>query len=376
MKFTTLTTNDFITVIKQSRSSIKANELYICTRNANISVQNFEDIVSILKSLQKYMKLRILDGVINFLLQTHKEISASSEIIQNSQSEESFQNQPPKSDKEIELLNSQLSQINEENSNEREILAEISELKKSNDFERVYNLLDKLSSQGNQKMISKSCDEGLLEKKFQKSPDDDIEHVLHVATEKGNLALVKSLIEYGRDKDLMSSYGWTPLIYASSNGHLEVVKYLISVGADKEAKNKWGNTPLIYASRYNNLEVVKYLISVGADKEAKNKNGCSPLIFASKEGHLEFVKYLISVGANKETKNKSGNTPLIIASGNGHLEFVKYLISVGADKEARTNFGLTALSYAKKNVRKYRVSKGVFSTNLNTANRNKQVTYI
>ena len=66
MKFTTLTTNDFITVIKQSRSSIKANELYICTRNANISVQNFEDIVSILKSLQKYMKLRILDGVINF----------------------------------------------------------------------------------------------------------------------------------------------------------------------------------------------------------------------------------------------------------------------------------------------------------------------
>ena len=81
MKFTTLTTNDFITVMDQSRSSIKAKELYMCTRNANISVQNFEDIVSILKSLQKYMKLRILDGVINFLIQTHKEISSSSEKI-------------------------------------------------------------------------------------------------------------------------------------------------------------------------------------------------------------------------------------------------------------------------------------------------------
>ncbi|EAX84670.1 hypothetical protein TVAG_017290 [Trichomonas vaginalis G3] len=199
MKLTTLTTNDFITVMDQSRSSIKAKELYMCTRNANISVQNFEDIVSILKSLQKYMKLRILDGVINFLIQTHKEISSSSEKIQNPQSEETFQNQPPKSDKKFELLNSQLNQINEKNSKEREILAEISELKKSNDFERVYNFLDQLSSQGNRKMISKSCDEGLLEKKYQKSPDD-IEHVLHVASEKGNLSLVKSLMNMASTK--------------------------------------------------------------------------------------------------------------------------------------------------------------------------------
>ncbi|EAY00951.1 hypothetical protein TVAG_493240 [Trichomonas vaginalis G3] len=85
MKFTTLTTNDFITLMIQSQSEINANELYTSTRKANVSIQNYEEVVSILKSLNKYMKLGILGGVVDFLIQFQKDISDSDIKIQNLQ---------------------------------------------------------------------------------------------------------------------------------------------------------------------------------------------------------------------------------------------------------------------------------------------------
>ncbi|EAX70677.1 ankyrin repeat protein, putative, partial [Trichomonas vaginalis G3] len=314
MKISNFTANGFIALLEQSHPTINANKLYACTRNANIYIQNFEDVISTLKSIKKYMKLRILNSIVDFLDSKGKEIYDSTEKIQKLQTE---LNEIPKqkSDNEIQSLQSQLNQINEESNklkeklNEMEsntnqadetILSKIKELKESDDFESIYNFLDELSSQGNRKMISKACEEGLWKKTttvhFRDDGDEfDERNVLHVASNKGNLKLVKSLIECGCDKGTKSSRGLTPLNYASWHGHLEVVKYLISNGADKEAKDNAGSTPLIYASSNGHLEVVKYLISVGADKEAKNNDGWTPLIWASRNGHLEVVKYLISV---------------------------------------------------------------------------------
>ena len=131
-------------------------------------------------------------------------------------------------------------------------------------------------------MMSKSCKEGLWKKLTPKKNQYDSEkNVLHVASEKGNLRLVKSLIECSCDKETRDYYKWTPLIYASSRGHLEVVKYLVSVGANKEAKSRGGYTPLILAPQNGHLEVVKYLISAGANKEAKNKDGKNALMMAN-----------------------------------------------------------------------------------------------
>ena len=80
-------------------------------------------------------------------------------------------------------------------------------------------------------MISKTCEEGLWEKTTEYG-----RNVLHVGCEKGNLQLVKSLVECGCNKETKTNDGNTPLIQASYYGHLEVVKYLISNGANKDAK--------------------------------------------------------------------------------------------------------------------------------------------
>ncbi|EAX92886.1 hypothetical protein TVAG_467330 [Trichomonas vaginalis G3] len=79
LKISQLSANDFITLLKQSRSTINANKLYECTRATNVSVQNLEEVVAILKSVKKYMKLRIFDGIIDVLIQIQNDISDSTE---------------------------------------------------------------------------------------------------------------------------------------------------------------------------------------------------------------------------------------------------------------------------------------------------------
>ncbi|EAY11493.1 hypothetical protein TVAG_248600 [Trichomonas vaginalis G3] len=160
MDLSQLATNDFVKLLKQSYPTIKPNKLYKCTRKANVSIQNFEDVISIFKTIKKYMKLRILDGVIDFLIHKQNEIPVCTAKNQKLQTElKTIQNQPPKS-KKVTKVNL----INAERTNDNEILAKISELKNCNDFETVYKFFDELSCQENRKMISKSCDEGLWTK--------------------------------------------------------------------------------------------------------------------------------------------------------------------------------------------------------------------
>ncbi|EAY20730.1 hypothetical protein TVAG_391140 [Trichomonas vaginalis G3] len=341
MKHAKLTTTQFISLLKQSTSTLKASKLYRYIRNANVTIQSIDEVFSVLKSVKTYMKMKIFDGIIDFLKLNGTEMRNSSEEIEEPQ-------------EQVQILNNTENQAQEDSKLSQNLLTKISSLKKYNCFYNVYKFFEELCPEGDQEIISKSCEEGLLEKTTK-----DGKNVLHVACQKGNLKLVKSLMEAGCDKEAKDKYGYTPLILASREGQLEVVQYLISAGAFKEAKNNDGFTPLNYASQRLHFEVVKYLISVGANKETKDIYGYSPLIRASINGNLELVQYLISVGADKEAKDNDGYTPLIEASKYGRLEVVKYLISAGANKEAMDNGGNTVLSFVENiNVRDYLISIG------------------
>ncbi|EAX95928.1 hypothetical protein TVAG_360890 [Trichomonas vaginalis G3] len=376
LKYATLNANDFNTLMKQSHSTIKANKLYVCARDTKVSIQNYEDVVSVLKSVKKYMKIRILNGVINFLKQTQKENSDSAAKIQQLQTELStVQNQKQKSDQELESLKTQLNQTKEDNTRlkkdlqdietkfnqitkqinqmpqqtnqinqqtnqmpqqtnqmpqqtnqDAEILKKIMEFKNSDKFYDIYKFFDELSSQGNQKMILKAYQEGLWKKTSPKlGKFDDENNIFHYASESGNLRLVKYLIQCGCDKEIKSKWQFTPLIYASREGRLDVVKYLISIGANKDAKDYEGKTSLIWATIFNRLEVVKYLLSIGVNKNAKDSKGLTSLLWACNHGSLEVVKCLIAAGVEMNSKNAYGWTPLSVAQEKGHPEVVKYL---------------------------------------------------
>ena len=273
MKYSRLTVDQYITLLKQSSSTIHSNELYICTRKAHVTIQNHEDVITILTSVKKYMKFNIFDGIFDVLNQKDKESRESTEVIKKLQAKLiSLQNQLQNAAK-----GTTVTQTNENRNISRE-------LKKTCYFRSVYKFLDGLSAKGNREMISKACEEGLWEK-----TNSNDRNILQVASQEGNLKLVKSLIECGCYKEAKDNSGWTPLLLASYHGHLEVVKYLNSVEANKEAKDEYGRTSLMWASYKGHLEVVQYLISVGSNKEAKDNDGKTALSFA-KDNVRDYLK--------------------------------------------------------------------------------------
>jgi len=63
------------------------------------------------------------------------------------------------------------------------------------------------------------------------------ESLLHVATKKGNLSMVKLLIEGGANINIQDESGNTPLHYSAANGKKDVVKYLLDNKADASIVN-------------------------------------------------------------------------------------------------------------------------------------------
>ena len=67
---------------------------------------------------------------------------------------------------------------------------------------------------------------------------------LHMAAGHGHVAVVKTLVELGADKDASAVDGATPLHKAAYNGHVDVVTTLVELGADIGALADSGETPL------------------------------------------------------------------------------------------------------------------------------------
>ena len=65
---------------------------------------------------------------------------------------------------------------------------------------------------------------------------------------KGQLEVVRLLLEANADKDKAFEDGATPLFVAAENGQLEVVRLLLEAKADKDKGDQIGVTPLLQRS--------------------------------------------------------------------------------------------------------------------------------
>ncbi|EAX88989.1 ankyrin repeat protein, putative [Trichomonas vaginalis G3] len=175
------------------------------------------------------------------------------------------------------------------------------------------------------------------------------------------------LVYLDQTNDINTCFVYSPNFHLSS-----LLEYFISNGSYINAKGKNERTPLHLSARDNNKETAEILISNGADINYKGNKRWTPLHYAARYNYKEIAEILISNGANINAKNYDRSTPLYYAAKYNNKETAEILISNGANINAKNYDRSTPLYYAAK----YRVSKGVFSTNLNTANRNKQVTYI
>lgn len=173
---------------------------------------------------------------------------------------------------------------------------------------------------------------------------------LTIAAEKGNMEIIKMLVEDGKATiNEASSYGITPLISAAAAGQDEAVAYLIQKGADVTVKDDLGKTALLYAIGYDKPKLINNLISLNnAAVNLPDNAGNTPLIYATQKGLFNNVKLLVSNGANVDYRNPAtGLSALAAAAAEGHSNIIRYLVKIGkADVNLTDLSGRTPVFYA------------------------------
>ncbi|KIX02772.1 uncharacterized protein Z518_08714 [Rhinocladiella mackenziei CBS 650.93] len=169
------------------------------------------------------------------------------------------------------------------------------------------------------------------------------------ASENGHETVTRLLIEKGAAADSTDKDGWTPLLWASMNGHEAMVRLLIEKGAVVNSTDNSGGTPLSWASMNGHEAVVRLLTEKDAAVNSTDENGWTSLSWASEKGHDAVVRLLIENGAAVDSTNETGWTPLSWASRNGHEAVVRLLIENGAAVNSTNENGWTPLSWASRN---------------------------
>ncbi|BDU50051.1 ankyrin repeat domain-containing protein [Haliovirga abyssi] len=126
-------------------------------------------------------------------------------------------------------------------------------------------------------------------------------------------------------------WGDTPLTYAIKKGNVEIVKLLVEGGANVFYVDKNNKTTFYIAVESNKTDIAKYFIEKGVDVKQEDKSGKFPLIKAVKNKNVELVEAILKKGENANRKNKKLEKPITFAIKNGNEKIVELLIKYGAD---------------------------------------------
>ncbi len=210
--------------------------------------------------------------------------------------------------------------------------------------------------------------------------------ILHIASEKGYINIVKFLLSNKADGLLKghSNFRLTSIQTALLAGQYDVfkyfldyykiditkdnsllcsmidlghgeddpryntaAKYLVNNGTPINKACKYGSSfhlPMYWAAFRHNAEIGKLLLEKGADPNVIDSwERTLTMLVARSEEDAELLKDLIQKGAPVNTKDKDGRTPLHYAIEYNNFEAIKILVENGCDINSQDNFGNTAL---------------------------------
>ncbi|CAI2386120.1 unnamed protein product [Moneuplotes crassus] len=201
---------------------------------------------------------------------------------------------------------------------------------------------------------------------------------LHKAAYNGNSAVIKLLLLYGADPEIVDSSGNKPMDYINN----QEAKYIM-----KKWKPEWAQRSkplkctkefenpdkidikelsrkmkkklqefLIEKARNGEYSKIYSFVSKGkATVETKNSDGQSLLSIAVVYGHFDCVyRMLKELSPNVNSRDSKGWTPLMNAAFNGYLKIAKLLISHDADINLKNDQNMKALDLAKgEELKKY-----------------------
>lgn len=172
------------------------------------------------------------------------------------------------------------------------------------------------------------------------------------AVKKGNIALLKEVVEYGASVNDKDENG-VPLIHYAVYRNFTMFTELQKLGADIKAKNRAGETAFFVAVKKNDLVTAQKLISLGLSVHDKNTSAQTPMTFihnktskylfdytyrdslfvaAVKHRNLDLAKTYLQLGANINYVSKyTGCAAIHYAVENNDVSSLKFLKSKGAN---------------------------------------------
>ena len=134
------------------------------------------------------------------------------------------------------------------------------------------------------------------------------------AAYRGNIFIVRSLIECGADVDVKSNKGLNVLHMAAQGNNPNIIiyfkaKYKMSV----LTKDIQGNIPLHWACYNSSEEAINFLLSYMEDINIQNNDGKTPLHIAVFTEKPSLIKKLLKKGGDIYIKDKDGKSPISLA---------------------------------------------------------------
>ncbi|KAI9798941.1 MAG: hypothetical protein M1833_004294 [Piccolia ochrophora] len=148
------------------------------------------------------------------------------------------------------------------------------------------------------------------------SVDVDGATSLHAAVGGGHEAIVHSLLSRGANINAVASYG-SALCIAAERGDLEVMRLLLDHGADVNVQPEWGEHALIYAASSGYADAVQLLAESNGDVNAEmsiRRGFGTALHAAARGGYTDVARALITHRTDIYATNDRGTTALILAA--------------------------------------------------------------
>lgn len=192
---------------------------------------------------------------------------------------------------------------------------------------------------------------------------------IHCVAKSDKADIARMLVKFGSHVNVVSEFGYTPLLIAVMNGSVATAKVLLEAGADVSIEGDEqataGTCPLLEAVNRNSKEMVRLLIAAGANVHACDNHGYGIIHRAAGCGYPEMVRLCIELGADLEAKTNgvrdTGGTPMFMfvpfcargdftncqhdSHANSFMlcEILKILIDAGAEVNTRDERGWTPL---------------------------------
>ncbi|XP_011407982.1 PREDICTED: serine/threonine-protein phosphatase 6 regulatory ankyrin repeat subunit B-like [Amphimedon queenslandica] len=166
------------------------------------------------------------------------------------------------------------------------------------------------------------------------SRDDNQSTLLHIACQKGHVAIVlyltslPQLEEHQLDLTIKDYNGMAPVHVACEEGSLSIVKYIIDHSPlSLDMTDSFGRTPLLIAAFSKNLPIIRYLNSKNCNISILDDKGFNVIHISAKGGSLDILRFFIDGRyCNPDITDAIGCTPLYLSAQEGHLEIVEYLL--------------------------------------------------